>query len=169
MDEMETEQHSGQSMDLILFSGEYDKAMAALVLANTAREMDVEVNMFFAFWGLALIRDPQYVPEQDKDKSLYGRMFSLIAPKGPEDMPLSRMNWAGIGKAMMLEMIDEHEAPRLIHFLKGARKKNVHLYACKMSVEVMGYQPEEFLPEVQIVEAKDFLKGALQSNLQLFI
>ncbi|MNW37257.1 Peroxiredoxin family protein [Fontibacillus panacisegetis] len=156
-----------KTMDLIMFSGEYDKAMAGLILANTAREMDVEVNMFFAFWGLSLIRDPDHL--SNEDKTLYEKMFSLISPKGPEDLPLSKMNWAGIGKRVLLDMMEEDHAPRLVDFLKGARKKQVNFYACKLSVEVMGFKKEEFLPEVEIVEAKDFLKGALESNIQMFI
>ena len=37
-------------MSILIFSGEYDKALAALILANTALEMNVEVTIFFAFW-----------------------------------------------------------------------------------------------------------------------
>lgn len=33
-------------MNLLMFSGDYDKAMAGLILANTARELDVDVTMF---------------------------------------------------------------------------------------------------------------------------
>ena len=33
-------------MNLLMFSGDYDKALAALILANTAREMNVDVTMF---------------------------------------------------------------------------------------------------------------------------
>ena len=38
-----------------MFSGDYDKALAALILANTAKEINVDVTMFFAFWGLMLV------------------------------------------------------------------------------------------------------------------
>lgn len=52
-------QQSGKhkKMSLLVFSGEYDKALAALILANTGREMGMDVTMFFAFWGLTLVRD----------------------------------------------------------------------------------------------------------------
>ena len=48
----------GKKMNILMFSGEYDKALAALILANSAKEIDMDVTMFFAFWGLLLIRDP---------------------------------------------------------------------------------------------------------------
>lgn len=150
-----------------MFSGDYDKAMAALILANTAREMEVEVTIFFAFWGLFLVRDPE--KDSDEKKSTYEKLFGMMTPKGPEELPLSKMNFAGVGKEMLLEMIKDNDAPRLIDFLNGARKKGVKFYGCKLSVDIMGFKSEELIPELEIIEAKDYLKDALNSNMQLFI
>ncbi|AOK90515.1 DsrE/DsrF/DrsH-like family protein [Paenibacillus polymyxa] len=154
-------------MNLLMFSGDYDKAMAGLILANTARELDVEVTMFFAFWGLFLVRDPDKMTFEDK--TIYEKIMGWMTPKGPEELPLSKMNFSGLGKLMLTEMIEDNEAPKLIHFLKGARKKNVKFYACKLSVDIMGFKPEEFIPELEIIEAKTYLKDALESDMQLFI
>ncbi|AHM68643.1 DsrE/DsrF/DrsH-like family protein [Paenibacillus polymyxa] len=154
-------------MNLLMFSGDYDKAMAGLILANTARELDVEVTMFFAFWGLSLVRDPDKMTLEDK--TIYEKFMDLVTPKGPEALPLSHMNFSGLGKLMLTEMLEDNEAPKLIHFLKGARKKNVKFYACKLSVDIMGFKPEEFIPELEIIEAKTYLKDALESDMQLFI
>ncbi|AIQ65996.1 sulfide reductase [Paenibacillus stellifer] len=156
-----------RKMNLLMFSGEYDKAMAGLILANSARDIEVEVTMFFAFWGLFLIRDPEKMTLEDK--SIYKKLMDVITPKGPEQLPLSRMNFSGLGKWMLEEMIEDQDAPKLIHFLKGARKKNIKFYACKLSVEIMGFKPEELLPEVEIIDAAAYLKDALDSDMQLFI
>ncbi|AIQ71468.1 MULTISPECIES: DsrE/DsrF/DrsH-like family protein [Paenibacillus] len=157
----------GKRMNLLMFSGEYDKAMAALILANTARDIDVEVTMFFSFWGLFLVRDPDKMTLEDK--TIYEKLMDVITPKGPEQLPLSRMNFSGLGKLMLEEMIEDQGAPKLIHFLKGARKKNIKFYACKLSVDIMGFKPEELLPEVEIIDAAAYLKDALESDMQLFI
>ncbi|MBE0336085.1 MULTISPECIES: DsrE/DsrF/DrsH-like family protein [Paenibacillus] len=156
-----------KKMNLLMFSGDYDKAMAGLILANTARELDVDVTMFFAFWGLFLVRDPDRMTLEDK--TIYEKIMGWMTPKGPEELPLSKMNFSGLGKLMLTEMIEDNEAPKLIHFLKGARKKNVKFYACKLSVDIMGFKPEEFIPELEIIEAKTYLKDALESDMQLFI
>lgn len=50
-----------KKLSLIIFSGEYDKALAGLILANSAKELGMEVSMFFAFWGLLLLRDPDKI------------------------------------------------------------------------------------------------------------
>jgi peroxiredoxin family protein len=156
-----------KKMNLLMFSGEYDKAMAGLILANAAKEIGVDVTMFFAFWGLCLVRDPERMTLEDK--TLYEKMFAMMTPKGPDQLPLSRMNYAGLGKHMLEEMLKDDEAPQLIHFLKGARKKHIKFYACRLSVEVMGFKQEELLPEVEIIDAKTYLKDALDSDMQLFI
>lgn len=156
-----------KKMTLLMFSGDYDKALAGLVLANSGREMGMDVTMFFAFWGLTLVRDPGKMTFEDK--TLFEQMFGLVTPKGIEDLPLSRMNMAGLGKAMLKEMMEDDDTPPLTAFLNGARKKGVQFYGCKLSVDVMGFKQEELLPEVQIITATDFLQEALESQIQLFI
>lgn len=156
-----------KKMSLLIFSGEYDKALAALILANTGREMGMDVTLFFTFWGLMLVRDPDKLTLEDK--TLFEQMFGLVTPQGVENLPLSKMNLAGLGKKMLLEMMEDDKAPSLTDFLNGARKKGVKFYGCKLSVDVMGFKEEELLPEVEIITAQQYLEDALESQIQLFI
>lgn len=156
-----------KKMNMILFSGDYDKALAALILANSAMELDIDVSMFFGFWGLFLLRDPKKI--SDEDKTNYEKMFAKIAPKGPEDLPLSKMNFSGFGKILLKEMMKDDEAPPLKAFLSGARKKGVKFYGCKLSMEVMGFKKDELIDEVEVIDAKGYLKDAIDSEIQLFI
>ena len=158
---------SKKRVSLLIFSGEYDKAMAAFIIANAARDLDLDVTIFFAFWGLTLLRDPDKMNLEDK--STYEKMLSIMTPKGVEDLPLSNMNFAGFGKQMLLEMMDDDNAPTLKDFFQGARKKGVNFYACKLSMEIMGFKKEELLPETEIMDVKAYLNDALDANLQLFI
>ena len=41
---------------LIVFSGEFDRALAAFIIANGAAAMGDDVTMFFTFWGLNILR-----------------------------------------------------------------------------------------------------------------
>jgi len=156
-----------KKMNILMFSGEYDKALAALILANTAKEMGMDVTIFFAFWGLLLIRDPSKMNEEDK--STYERIFANMTPKNIEDLPLSKMNLAGLGKKMLLEMMEENHTPTLTDFLNGALNKGIKMQACKLSCEIIGFSKEELLEQVEIVTANDYLKDAMNSDIQLFI
>ena len=156
-----------KKMNILMFSADYDKALAALVMANAAREINVDVTLFFAFWGLLLVREPNKMSEEDK--IAYEKMFANMTPRTIEDLPLSKMNFAGIGKKMLVEMMEESDTPPLSAFLKGAINKGVSLQACKLSCEVMGFREEELLNEVKIVTAEEYIVDALESNIQLFI
>ena len=150
-----------------MFSGEYDKALAGLILANSAKELDMEVSMFFAFWGLLLLRDPDKV--QSEDKTNLEKLMGAMTAKGPEELPLSKMNFSGVGKKMLEAMMKDADAPSLSSFLEGARKKGVKFYGCKLSMDVMGFTKEELIPELEVIGATDYLKDALASDIQLFI
>jgi len=156
-----------KKLNLLIFSGDYDKALAGLIIANAAKEINIEVSIFFGFWGLLLVRDPKAPPYDNK--TVYEKMFSMMTPKGIEELPLSKMNFSGIGKEMLKAMMKEEDTPSITAFLKGAIKKGVKFYGCKLSVEIMGFKKEELLPDVEIIEAKDYLKDAVNSDMQLFI
>ena len=154
-------------LNLLIFSGDYDKALAALILANGAKEMGMDVTMFFAFWGLLILRDPDKYTE--KNKSLFEKLFGLFTPKKTESLTLSRMNMGGVGQKMLKQMMKDKDKPLLIDFLNGARKKDIKFYGCKLSQEVMGFKKEELIPELEIIEVYEYLKDALESDIQLFI
>ncbi|MBU3093738.1 DsrE/DsrF/DrsH-like family protein [Clostridium sp. CF011] len=156
-----------KKLSLIMFSGEYDKALAGLILANSAKELGMEVSMFFAFWGLLLLRDPNI--NTSEGKSSLEKLMGAMTPKGPDELPLSTMNFSGFGKKMLEAMMKEDGTPTLSKFLEGAVKKGVKFYGCKLSMEVMGLKKEELIPELEVIEAKDYLKDALESDIQLFI
>jgi peroxiredoxin family protein len=156
-----------KKLSLMMFSGEYDKALAGLILANSAKELGMEVSMFFAFWGLLLLRDPNV--NISESKSPLEKLMGTMTPKGPEELPLSNMNFSGLGKKMIEAMMKEDGTPTLSSFLEGAIKKGVKFYGCKLSIEVMGFTTEELIPELKVITATDYLKDALESDIQLFI
>ena len=70
---------------------------------------------------------------------------------------------------MLEAMMKEDGTPTLSKFLEGAVKKGVKFYGCKLSMEVMGFKKEELISELEVIEAKDYLKDAIESDIQLFI
>ncbi len=156
-----------KKVNLLIFSADYDKALAAFVIANGALDLGYDVSIFFAFWGLLLVQDPER--GDPEGKNLYERMLSMMTPKDPEALPLSRMNMGGFGRQMLKAMMKENEASFLSEYLAKIREKRARFFGCQMSVEVMGFKKEELLPEVEIVDVKEYLKDAIDSDIQLFI
>ena len=157
----------GRRINLLMFSGDYDKALAGFILANSAKDIGLDVTMFFAFWGLFLMRQPG--KSLENDKTFYEKMFGTVTPDDPETLPLSKMNMGGLGKQMLLKMMEHEKAPRLIDLIQEARDNKVTFFGCKLSMDIMGLKEEELIPELQVVTAQDYLRDAINSNMQLFI
>jgi len=159
--------NGNRNLNILLFSADYDKCLAALILANGAREMGMQVTIFCAFWGLLILREDNKVSPQNKD--IYEKMFAAMTPSHAEDLPLSKMNFAGVGKSMLINMMDNQKAPHLTDFLQGARKNGVRFYACKLSLEIMGFTEEELIPDIEIADVKVYLEDAAKADINLFI
>jgi NADPH-dependent 2,4-dienoyl-CoA reductase/sulfur reductase-like enzyme/peroxiredoxin family protein/TusA-related sulfurtransferase/rhodanese-related sulfurtransferase len=151
---------------LVVFSGDFDKAMAAFIIANGAVAMGSRVTMFFTFWGLNLLRKPIAPPTQ---KNLVEKMFGWMMPCGAEKAGLSKMNMAGIGKAMIQMIMRQKKVASITDLIASAQKAGVRLVACAMSMDLMGIKPEELIPGVEQGGVATYLAAAEKSNTNLFI
>ena len=154
-------------LNILLFSGDYDKCLAAMILANGARETGMSTTVFCAFWGLFLLRDIDRI--SSADKSIQERMFASITPSHAEQLPLSKLNLGGLGKTMLLDMMEANQTPHLQDFLRGARHKGVRFCACKLSLEIMGFKAEELLEGIEVIDVHAYLEDAARADIQLFI
>jgi peroxiredoxin family protein len=107
---------------IIVFSGDFDKVMAALIIANGAAAMGDDVTMFFTFWGLNALRKMQKVKTQ---KGTLQGMFSRMMPRGIAKLSLSKMNFAGMGVSMMNRVIKDAGAMTLPELLDSAIEQGV--------------------------------------------
>ncbi|HCJ65745.1 MAG TPA: hypothetical protein DHV62_00060, partial [Elusimicrobia bacterium] len=62
-----------KKVSMVIFSGDMDKLMAAFIIATGAAASNMEVIMFFTFWGLRALKK-----KVSTGKSLFGRMLGLM-------------------------------------------------------------------------------------------
>ncbi|WP_426452119.1 DsrE/DsrF/DrsH-like family protein [Paenibacillus sp. S-38] len=151
---------------IILFSGDYDKTMAAFIIANGAAAYDHEVTIFSTFWGLNAFRKEQPAPVK---KGLLERMFAKMMPRGADRMGLSRMNFAGMGPQMIKHVIQKHNAMPLPDLIELAKEQGVKLVACTMTMDLLGLQPEELIDGLEYAGVAAYLGEAENGNVNLFI
>ena len=150
---------------IIVFSGDFDKVMAAFIIANGAAAMGKKVTMFFTFWGLtALLK-----PENTVKKSGMEKMFGAMLPRGVDELGLSRMNMAGMGGKMMKKIMAEKNVNSLDHLVQEAVRQGVTLMACTMSMDVMGIKKEELIDGVELAGVGTYLGAAEDASSNLFI
>ena len=151
---------------IVLFSGDYDKAMAAYIIANGAAAYDHEVTIFHTFWGLnALRKDADIQVKKGFMEKIFGRMM----PKGADKMGLSKMNFAGFGPKMIKNVIKKHNAMPLPDLIEMAREQDIKLVACTMTMDLLGLQKEELLDNIEYAGVAAYLGDAEEGNVNLFI
>ncbi|SFK54701.1 Peroxiredoxin family protein [Halobacillus dabanensis] len=152
--------------NIILFSGDYDKAMAAYIIANGAAAYDHEVTIFHTFWGLNALRKEENIQVK---KSFVEKMFGKMMPRGANKMGISKMNFAGFGPKMIKDVMKKHNAMPLPDLIEMAQEQEINLVACTMTMDLLGLQKEELLDEIEYAGVAAYLADAEEGNVNLFI
>jgi peroxiredoxin family protein len=153
---------------IILFSGDFDKVMAALIIANGAAAMGDEVTIFCTFWGLNILRKTEKVESADKKTTLQS-MFGRMMPKGTKKLGLSKMNFAGAGSPMMRRATKDAGGMSLEELFDSALEQGVKFIACTLSMDILGFTKEELIDGVEFEGVAAYLGHADEANVNLFI
>jgi peroxiredoxin family protein/rhodanese-related sulfurtransferase/TusA-related sulfurtransferase len=160
-------QSSGKhSMVNVVFSNDFDKAMAAFIVANGAAAAGYEVTLFFTFWGINILRKSGPVTAK---KNLIEKMFGLMMPKGPERLKLSQMNMGGLGMAMIKGIMKHKNVMPLPALIAQAKQSGVRLIVCTMSMDLMGIKKEELIEGVEEGGVAMYVDHLSRSSANLFI
>lgn len=154
------------ALSMIVFSGDYDRSMAAFTIANGAAGEGDKVSMFFTFWGLALLRAGNG-PGPGGLQSL----FKLMLPIGPDRLRLSRLNFLGLGPIMLRRLLGRKGGRDLSALIGMAIERGVNFVACRASMELLGLSREELLPaaHLRVGDVHEFLRAAKEADICLFI
>ena len=157
----------------ICSKGDLDMAYPALVMGWAALGNGIDVTIFFTFWGLDMIRKL--------------RVDHLeIAPVANTSMKMSMMgvhtgnlgipNLMGVLPGMtafatnlMKKKIDGVGAPPVREYLQMLVDGGAKLYACKMTVDMMGLSQDDFVDGVEIWSAEDYMRHAKTCKINMFI
>ena len=136
---------------IILSKGSLDMVYPAFMIGTTAAAMGNEVHLFFTFWGLNVLR-------KDKVASL------KVSPVGNPGMPMPNIigmlpGMTAMATRMMKGKIRESKTPTIPEMIQTAKDMGVKLHACSTSMEFLGVNKEDLIPEVDdIIGASTFLQ-----------
>jgi peroxiredoxin family protein len=151
---------------IILFSGDYDKVMAAYIIANGAAAYDHEVTIFHTFWGLNALRKDETI---EVNKTFMEKMFGKMMPRGADKMGLSKMNFAGFGPKMIKDVMKKHNAMTVPQLIEMAQEQEIKLVACTMTMDLLGLSQAELLDNIEYAGVAAYLADAQEGNVNLFI
>ncbi|MEK6781803.1 MAG: DsrE/DsrF/DrsH-like family protein [Bacteroidota bacterium] len=161
---------------LIASKGTLDWAYPPFILATAAAAMGWQVGIFFTFYGLPLLK---------KDLSL--TVSPLGNPAMPMKMPFGpagfqNVNWpipnvlmAGIpgfenvATSLMKKTFANKGVATIGELRDAAIEQDVRLIGCQMTMDVFGFDKEDFIEQAEIGGAATFLEFASDANVSLFI
>lgn len=153
-----------KKLALIASKGSLDMAYPPFILASTAAALDYEVQVFFTFYGLQLLR-----------KDLGGvRVSPLGNPAMPMPMPIpvilrtlpgmESLATAGMRAKLQAKGIASLEELRGLCLEAGVR-----FIACQMTMDLFDIRVDDLIPEIELGGAATYFEFAGQADVSLFV
>ncbi len=148
-------------MVIIISKGTLDMAYPPLILATTAAAMDIDVHLYFTFWGMTLL-----------NKNKIDRL--KVASVGNPTLPIPNILGSIPGMTSiitkMMEKRIEKKWPPVREMIKTAHNSGVKIHACSSTMDVMKIKEDDLIPEVDdIIGASTYIDHALDAEISLFI
>jgi len=165
------------SMAIIVTKGTLDWAYPPFILASSASALGWDVSLFFTFYGLSLLKK-----DLDLEISPLGNpAMPMKMPFGPKwlqdvnwEMPNAVMgNIPGFEKmatTLMKKTMHKKGVASIEELREICLEAEVKMIACQMTVDLFGWDRDDFMPEVaDWVGATSFLPTAQHADVTLFI
>ncbi|HUW98956.1 MAG TPA: DsrE/DsrF/DrsH-like family protein [Acidiferrobacter sp.] len=153
-----------KKLAIIATKGTLDWGYPPFILASTAAALGYDVEIFFTFYGLQLLR-----------KSLdHLKVTSLGNPGMPMPMPMPILLQALPGmQSMMTMMMKQKMKSKGVASLEDLRglcaEADVKMVGCQMTVDLFGFKPTDFIPGIEMGGAATFFEFAGESDICLFM
>lgn len=146
----------------ICSKGTLDMAYPALVMGWAALGNGIDITIFFTFWGMDIINKNRV---DHLEIAPVGNTSMKMSMMGVESGNLGIPNVVGVLPGMtavatklMRDKMEALEVPPVREYLEMLVDAGAKLYACKMSVDMMGLEMDDFIDGViDIVTAGDFM------------
>lgn len=155
---------SQKKMALIATKGTLDWAYPPFILASTAASLGYEVQVFFTFYGLTLLR---------KDISDI-KISPLANPAMPMPVPMPVLVQALPGmESMATMMMRDKMKKKGVASLEELRdiciEAEVKMIACQMTVDLFDFRKSDFIEQAEFGGAATFLGFAGDADISLFV
>lgn len=149
-------------MAFICSKGNLDMAYPALIMGWAALGNGVDVTLFFTFWGLDMINKHRVdhlelapVGNTSMKTGMMGFPINMGIPQLMGVLP----GMTALATALMKKKMKELEVPSVREMLQMLHDAGAKIYACKMTVDMMGLTKEDFLDVVDgVVTASEFIE-----------
>lgn len=155
---------AAKKMAIIATKGALDMAYPPLILASTAAALGWEVQVFFTFYGLQLLR-----------KDLSGISISPLAnPAMPMPVPMPVIvqmlpGMESMATMMMKAKMKKKGVASLEELRTVCVESDVKFIACQMTVDLFEFSKKDFIDGIEYGGAATFMQFAGETDVCLFI
>ncbi len=146
-----------KKVNLICSRNTIDGVYPPLILAINAARNGAEARVFFTFSGIDMVLKKNY----EKDY----RNVKFYIPGAMGAIP----GMSKLATMMVKKKIESAEIPDIKSLVEMTRFEGVKFIACLMTMDMMGIEKEDLLEDVEVMDANQFMKLALSSDLNMFI
>ncbi len=158
---------SEKKLAIIATKGTLDWAYPPLILGSTAAALGYEVEIFFTFYGLQMLK-----------KRLNLKVSPLGNPGMP--MPMGMDKWFPVlgtaipgMESVMTMMMKQKMKSKGVASLEDLRdlcvEAEVRMVACQMTVDLFDMNPAEFIDGIEFGGAATFFEFAGDADITLYI
>lgn len=155
---------ASKKMAIIATKGTLDWAYPPLILSSTAASLGWDVQIFFTFYGLQLLR-------KDLDHVRISPLANPAMPM-PVPMPVVVQMLPGM-EAMATMMMKSKMKSKGVASLEELRslclEAEVKFIACQMTVDLFDFSKSDFIDGIEYGGAATFMKFAGESDVCLYI
>ncbi len=153
-----------KKLALIASKGSLDWAYPPFIIASTAAALDYEVQIFFTFYGLTLLK---------KDLSDL-KVSPLGNPAIPMPIPMPNLlqilpGMESMATMMMKQKIANKGVASIEDLRTACLESGVKFIACQMTVDLFDFKPSDFIDSIEFGGAATYLQFAGESDVSLFI
>jgi peroxiredoxin family protein len=170
------EDNGRKKMAIIASKGTLDWAYPPFILASTGAAMNMDVWMFFTFYGLPLLKkeikakvSPLGNPAMPMKMPFGPKGFQNIEWPIPNLVPSIVPGFETVATALMRKTFKNKGVAMVEELRSICLESGVKLIGCQMTMDVFGFRREEFIDGVEVGGAAMFLEFASGADIQLFI
>jgi peroxiredoxin family protein len=165
-----------KKMAIIASKGTLDWAYPPFILASTAAAMDMEVKIFFTFYGLPLLKkkmkasvSPLGNPTMPMKMPFGPKFFQAIDWPIPNLVSSNVPGFETVATGLMKKTFKKKGVATIEELRDMCLEFDVELIGCQMTMDVFGFKKEDFIDGVNVGGAATFLEFAADADIQLFI
>ena len=127
---------------IINWSGEFDRVMPTLIMANAAAAMGYQTKVFTTFWGLLpFVKDQRRIVGENWMQ----KMLTFMQRPGISHLKMSKMNFLGMGPWMMGVLSRKYNIASPKELLEAAEALGVEFMPCQMTMDMFGLKREDMI------------------------